>query len=147
MRKPPSALSREPAFYLTEIGPPASKPDWRYLDHSEEVSIGGRGLEDDGRLFIWDVRIFPKSTDKTILFIVPLKILLSGEKIEAGYGIPWNPKGQNLRYFKRLASQTGFKIVDKWSRDEIFYLEVMKPAPSTKSCFAKLQIRSEHWAR
>jgi ubiquinone/menaquinone biosynthesis C-methylase UbiE len=103
-----------------------------------------RVLKDDGRFFIWDVRIPSKSTDKTILFIVPLEIFLPGEKIETGYGTPWDPRGQDLEYFKRLASQTGFKIVDEWSRDEIFYLEVMKHAPSTSpnSVFAACPLGS-----
>ena len=88
-------------------------------------------LKYGGRFSIWDVRIPPKSTDKNIPFIVPMEIFLPGKKIETSYEIPWNPEGQDLEYFKRLASQAGFKIVDEWIKDEIFYLEVMKHAPST----------------
>jgi Methyltransferase domain. len=87
-------------------------------------------LKDRGRFFIWDVRVPPKPMDKTI-FVVPLEILLPNKKVETSYGIKWDNKEQDLEYFKGLVRRTDFKIVDEWSRDEIFYLELMKHASST----------------
>lgn len=87
-------------------------------------------LKDEGRFFIWDVRIPPKLTDKTI-FVLPLEILLPSEKVETCYGIKWNHKEQDFEYFKGLARRTNFEIVDEWRKDEIFYLELVKHASST----------------
>jgi len=86
-----------------------------------------RVLRDNGKFLIWDVRIPPKPMDKTI-FVLPLEILLPNDKVETSYGIRWDHKEQDLQYFKELARRTDFKIVDEWSRDEIFYLELIKHA-------------------
>jgi len=89
-------------------------------------------LKSEGRFFIWDVRIPPKHLDKPI-FALPLEIILPNAKVETGYGVGWDNREQDLQYFKELAKKTGFEIVDEWSRDEIFYLKLMKHAGSTSS--------------
>lgn len=82
-------------------------------------------LRKGGKFHIWDVRIPPKHLDKPI-FVLPLEISLPNDRVETGYGIMWEDKEQDLQYFKDLASRTGFKIVDEWSREEIFHLRLAK---------------------
>lgn len=82
-------------------------------------------LKSNGKFYVWDVRIPPKHLDKPI-FAVPLEISLPGHMVEAGYGVGWDNKEQDLAYFKELARRTSFDILSEWSRDEIFHLELMK---------------------
>ena len=83
-----------------------------------------RVLKDDGKFLLWDVKI-PKKRGDYIIFVVPLKIRLPNEEIETGYGVEWN-KLQNIEHFKQLAQRTKFKIINEWSKGEIFYLEMSK---------------------
>ncbi len=82
-------------------------------------------LKDDGRFNIWDVMIPPKHADKP-MFAVFLEILLPNEKVKTGYGIGWENKEQCLQHFKELAENANFRVVDEWSRDQIFYLGLAK---------------------
>jgi ubiquinone/menaquinone biosynthesis C-methylase UbiE len=91
-----------------------------------------RVLKNEGNFYIWDVRIPPKNMDKKV-FVLPLEILLPGDKVETGYGIGWENKEQDLQHFKELAGRAGFDIVDEWTREELFYLRLIKHAPSTSS--------------
>ena len=78
-----------------------------------------------GKFYIWDVRIPPKHADKRV-FVLPLEIILPGDKVETGYGIGWENKEQDLAYFKELTEKADFNIIDEWIRGEIFFLELMK---------------------
>ncbi len=82
-----------------------------------------RVLKNYGKFLVWDVRIPEKRGDYKA-FMVRLKVRLPNEEIEAGYGVGW--KLQNIEYFKELAKETKFKIIDEWSKGEIFYLEMSK---------------------
>ena len=82
-------------------------------------------LKSGGTFHLWDVRIPQKYTDKKV-FVLPLEILLTGDKVETGYGIGWKNKEQDLEYFKELAGKADLNIVDEWARDEIFYLGLTK---------------------
>jgi SAM-dependent methyltransferase len=82
-------------------------------------------LKTEGKFHIWDVMIPPKHLDKPI-FAMFLEILLPNEKIKTGYGIGWDHNEQNLEYFKELAEKADFKIIDEWTKDEIFYLKLIK---------------------
>jgi ubiquinone/menaquinone biosynthesis C-methylase UbiE len=89
-------------------------------------------LKNEGSFSIWDVRIPRKHLDKPV-FALPLEVIIPNEKVETGYGVGWDDREQDLQYFKKLAKRTGFEIVDEWSRDEIFYLELVKRAGSRSS--------------
>ena len=82
-----------------------------------------RVLKNDGKFLVWDVRIPEKRGDYKA-FLVRLKVRLPNEEIEAGYGVRW--KLQNIECFKELAQKTKFKIVNEWSKGEVFYLEMSK---------------------
>ena len=85
----------------------------------------GRVLKRRGRFLIWDVKIPPKHVEKPI-FALFLQISLPTAQVETGYGVKWEHKEQDLKYFKELATSTEFKIIDEWCRGEIFYLELTK---------------------
>ncbi len=80
-------------------------------------------LTENGRFMLWDVRI-PKVKEEYKEFIVPLRIQMFDEIVETGYGVKWHI--QDIEYFKSLAQQTKFRIVNEWNKEEIFYLEMAK---------------------
>jgi ubiquinone/menaquinone biosynthesis C-methylase UbiE len=94
-------------------------------NHPKVFKEIGRVLKRKGRLLIWDVKIPQKQVDKSI-FALFLQIVLPTAQIETGYGVKWEHKKQDLKYFKELAISTEFKIADEWVRGEIFYLELIK---------------------
>ena len=85
-------------------------------------------LKEHGRFLIWDVTIPRRFEDKPF-FMVPLEVMMPDGKVEAGYGIEWGRKEQDLEYFKRLATRAGFEAVGEWSKGEIFFLELIKHPP------------------
>ena len=91
--------------------------------HSRVFQEVHRVLKDKGRFLIWDVRI-PIAEENFEQFIVPLKIRIPEEIIETGYGVKWQV--QDIEHFKQLAQETGFTILEEWSRDEIFHLDLRK---------------------
>lgn len=92
-------------------------------EHSTVFRETHRVLRDNGRFLMWDVNI-PMAEEECDQFIVPLKIQLPNEVVETGYGVKWQV--QDIEYFKQLAQQTKFKVLKEWSKDEIFYLEMLK---------------------
>jgi hypothetical protein len=54
-----------------------------------------------------------------------LKIKLPNEEVETGYGTIWD-KAQDISYFRQLALRTGFELADEWSKNDIFFLEMIK---------------------
>jgi ubiquinone/menaquinone biosynthesis C-methylase UbiE len=95
-------------------------PKRKHLKVFEEVY---RVLTENGKFAVWDVRI-PASERKFKEFIVPLRITLPDEVVETGYGVKWQV--QNMEHFKQIAHQTRFQVVNEWSREEIFHLEMIK---------------------
>lgn len=96
-------------------------PYAKYLRVFSEVH---RVLSDNGRLLVWDARI-PENLENYKAFIVNLKIRLPNEEIKTKYGVKWD-KQQDLEHFKELAQKASFTITNKWSRGEIFHLEMQK---------------------
>jgi SAM-dependent methyltransferase len=97
-----------------------------YIPKSKHLKVfeeAHRVLKDDGKFLIWDVRI-PERHGDYKAFVVRLKVQLPNEEIETGYGVKWHT--QNIEYFKELAQKTNFKIVNEWSKGEIFCLEMSK---------------------
>ena len=82
-----------------------------------------RVLKNYGKFLVWDARI-PEKLGDYKAFIVRLKVRLPNEETEAGYGVKWHT--QNIQSFKELAQKTKFKIINEWSKGEIFYLEMSK---------------------
>jgi len=54
------------------------------------------------------------------------KIKINDIELDAGYGVFWSKKEQNLEYFQKLSKKVGFSEVEFISDDQIFYLRVKK---------------------
>lgn len=96
-------------------------PNHKHLKVFKEVY---QVLKDRGKFLIWDAKIPEKSGDYNV-FVVRLKVQLPNEEIETGYGTKWD-KSQTVEYFEELAQKTKFKVINKWSKSEIFCLEMEK---------------------
>jgi len=83
-----------------------------------------RVLKDEGEFLIWDLRI-PKRLGNEPFFGVILRITLPDEDVNTGYGIKWEGKEQDIRYFKTLASQAGFITLNEGVDEEIFFLKLI----------------------
>ncbi len=92
-------------------------------NHFKVFEEAHRVLKDKGKFLLWDVRI-PQKRGNYKAFMVRLKIRLPNGETEAGYGVKWQK--QNIEHFKKLAKKARFKIVNEWSKGEIFYLEMSK---------------------
>ncbi len=91
--------------------------------HLEVFKEAHRILKDNGRFLLWDARTLEKNKEYRC-FMVFLRVKLPNQLIETGYGAKWQTEG--IKHFKELARKTKFKIVEEWSRDEIFHLELSK---------------------
>jgi ubiquinone/menaquinone biosynthesis C-methylase UbiE len=93
-------------------------------NHLKVFSQIHRVLKDGGRFLLWDVKIPDRNKDFRV-FAVRLKIKLPSEEVETGYGTIWD-KTQDMDYFSQLAVKAGFKVAAKWSRNDVFFLEMIK---------------------
>lgn len=82
-----------------------------------------RVLKNYGKFLVWDVKI-PEQSGDYKAFMVRLKVRLPNEEIEAGYGVRW--RKQNIEHFKELAQKTKFRIINEWTENKIFHLEMSK---------------------
>ena len=83
-----------------------------------------RVLKDEGRFLIWDLTIPIRSGDEPYFGVI-LSITLPDKELNTGYGIKWKGKEQNIRYFKTLALQAGFRVLSEWVDDQVFFLELI----------------------
>jgi len=60
------------------------------------------------------------------MFSLSLKIKINDIELDAGYGVFWGKKEQNLEHFQKLSKKIGFSEVEFISDDQIFYLRVKK---------------------
>ena len=100
-----------------------------YIPKSEHQKIFKeihRVLKKDGNLVLWDVIIPKRENQIHAMFSLPLKIKINDIELDAGYGVFWGKKEQNLEYFQKLSKKVGFSEVEFISDDQIFYLRVKK---------------------
>jgi len=100
-----------------------------YIPKSEHQKIFKeiyRVLKKDGNLVLWDVIIPKRENQIQEMFSLPLKIKINDIELDAGYGVFWGKKEQNLEYFQKLSKKIGFSEVELISDDQIFYLWVKK---------------------
>jgi len=100
-----------------------------YIPKSEHQKIFKeiyRVLKKDGNLVLWDVIIPKRENQIYAMFSLPLKIKINDIELDAGYGVFWGKKEQDLEYFQKLSKKVGFSEVEFISDDQIFYLRVKK---------------------
>ncbi len=99
-----------------------------YVPFSDHILIFQeicRVLKIDGEFLLWDVNI-PKRTNKSKdIYGVTLKVKIPEKMIETGYGVFWVRK-KDVDYYKQVATNTGFKILEQKVENQIFFLRFKK---------------------
>lgn len=83
-----------------------------------------------GKLLIWDVTI-PKKAGHKSFFAVPVLIDTGLEVIKTVHVTKWKYE-QNPGFIKKIARESGFKLLNEESYDQIFHLEFSKITESKK---------------
>ncbi len=96
--------------------------------HEAIVENVNRVLKKWGKLFVWDVSI-PKKMAHKSFFVVPLLIDTGEELIKTVHVTKWR-REQPVGLVKKVARERGFKITKEETYDQLFYLELLKIAPS-----------------
>lgn len=71
-----------------------------------------RVLKTKGELKIWDISLTQPFERAKRGFIVPLEVKLPDRVIETGYGNPWPENDHNISYYRQLAEETGFLVLE-----------------------------------
>lgn len=80
-----------------------------YIPKSEHLKIFieiHRVLKKDGNLVLWDVIIQKRENQIYEMVSLPLKIKINDRELDAGYGVVWGKKEQNLEYFQKFSKKT-----------------------------------------
>jgi len=85
-----------------------------------------RVLKPNGEFLIWDVVIPPRDDNPKEFFAVRLVVVVHGEEIETGYGVPWKDREQDVSYYADLAEKIGFDVLSKEEHDQTYFLKLKK---------------------
>jgi ubiquinone/menaquinone biosynthesis C-methylase UbiE len=94
--------------------------------HEKVFREAHRVLRPGGRFMIWDVVLPTAPDEQKRLAIFPLRVELPNEAIQTGYGVRFAEVLQDLSYYVDLAETTGFRVVDKRTKEQNLFLELAK---------------------
>ena len=97
-------------------------------DHEQVLTEVHRVLNPGGWLLIWDVTIPAERPSNKQALMVSLEVVLPGWTARPGYGIAWQDRHQDARYFSQLAHRLGFEPVAQSLSDRVFTLRLRKKA-------------------
>lgn len=78
-----------------------------------------------GEFVIWDFKIPKRESSDKNFYGLNLEVKIKEKEISTGYATKWD-KEQDLEYYLELGNLIGFKIVEKKSMNEVFYLRFQK---------------------
>ncbi len=83
-----------------------------------------------GKFHIWDVEV-PRRFGHHSFFVVPILVNTDLEIIKMVHVVKWKNE-QSVSYLKKVARETGFKVMSEEKYDKTFYLELSKVADIKK---------------
>ncbi|MCJ7623049.1 MAG: class I SAM-dependent methyltransferase [Anaerolineaceae bacterium] len=86
-----------------------------------------RVLKTKGELIIWDISLLQPFDTTKRGFIVPLKVKLPDRVIETGYGNPWPENDHDISYYRQLAEETGFILLETSVDGINLVMKIQKP--------------------
>ncbi len=90
-----------------------------------------RVLQPNGEFRIWDTQIPERPDVLQPNFAVQLQIVLSDREIETGYGQPWPSIPRDLTFYRQVAIDVGFNVMEATFEGICCYLRLQKPADSS----------------
>jgi ubiquinone/menaquinone biosynthesis C-methylase UbiE len=96
-----------------------------FSDHNIIFQEIYRVLKKDGEFLLWDVNIPERTKDSKDIYGIYLHVKTPEKIIETGYGGYWVRK-KDIEYYKEIAKNSGFKILEQKVEDQIFFLRFQK---------------------
>ncbi len=96
-----------------------------FSDHNVIFQEICRVLKKDGEFLLWDVSIPNRTKKSKDIYGVNLNVKIPEKIIETGYGVYWVRK-KDAEYYKEVANNTGFKILEQKVENQIFFLRFIK---------------------
>ena len=84
-----------------------------------------RVLKINGEFLLWDLNIPSRTNEEKDIYGVTLNIKIPEKIIEAGYGAYW-VRRKDADYYKEVAKNVGFKILEEKVDNHIFFLRFKK---------------------
>jgi ubiquinone/menaquinone biosynthesis C-methylase UbiE len=86
-----------------------------------------RVLKTSGEMRIWDISLLQPFDRTKRGFIVPLEVKLPDRVIETGYGNPWPENDHDISYYRQIAEETGFKVIETSINGINLEMKMQKP--------------------
>ena len=96
-----------------------------FSDHNAIFQEICRVLKKDGEFLLWDVNIPSRTSKSKDIYGITLKVKIPESIIETGYGVYWVRK-KDAEYYKEVAKNTGFKILEQKVDSHIYFLRFKK---------------------
>jgi SAM-dependent methyltransferase len=81
-----------------------------------------RVLRPGGKLYLWEVALWPRPHTPLPCYVVNLRVRLPQEEFGTGYGKRWPAEPCDETYYRALADQAGFSLLAAESSGHTFHL-------------------------
>jgi ubiquinone/menaquinone biosynthesis C-methylase UbiE len=95
-------------------------------DHPQVFNEVYRVLAPGGRFLVWDFIVPERIDPAKDIATFRLRVHLPTQDVNTGYGMLWPEKSQGLAYYKALAGQAGFAVVQQEEQGRTFFMELRK---------------------
>jgi len=86
-----------------------------------------RVLKPGARFLVWEANISRPAETAKPSYVILLRVLVSGQEIETGYGQPWPDEAHDQAFYIALAEEAGFQTAERRSDGRFFFLKLQKP--------------------
>ncbi len=81
-----------------------------------------RVLRPGGKLYLWEVNLWPRPRTPLPCYVVNLRVRLPQEEFGTGYGQRWPAEPCDESYYRALADQAGFSLLAAERHAHLFHL-------------------------
>ncbi len=96
-----------------------------FSDHNIIFQEICRVLKKEGEFLLWDINIPNRTSESKDIYGVTLNVKIPEKMIETGYGV-YRVRKKDVEYYKEVAKNTGFKILEQKVENQTFFLRFIK---------------------